>query len=175
MTRYRNSSRPGCSPKIVRLPHTLYTVTAEGRTAATIEYTEGVADRHGEGDPGESSFHVLMAEVCRRYVEQEFVDDAASPVVDATAYYETDEHQYDVVGLDDDGTEVVGTEAERSNHDTRTAVPDAYDKMAALDPADAIWGVKNRDGAHDLMNALNELPESEPRGDKVSNQNTPPQ
>ncbi|QLD90344.1 ATP-binding protein [Natronomonas salina] len=156
-------------------PHKLYTVTAEGREAAKIDYTEGVGYGHGEGDLGESSLHVMMVELSRRYLVQAFVDDPSSPVVEVMAYYEADGHRYDVVGLDADGNVIVVVEAERSNHDTRTAVPADYDKMAALEPEEAIWVVKNRDGVHDVLKALNEPPEGEPRVDKVYSQNTPPQ
>jgi len=68
----------------------------------------------------------------------------------------------------------VAGEAERSNHDTRTAVPADYDKMAQLDPEDSLWVVKNRDAAHDVLQALNDPPDDEHRVEKEYSRNSPP-
>jgi hypothetical protein len=81
----------------------------------------------------------------------------------------------DVAGLDDDGNVVVTVEAERSNHDTLRAVPTDYDKMAAEEPDAAIWIVESRDGAHDVLAALNDPPEGEVRVEKTYSRSSPPQ
>lgn len=159
-------------------PHRLYTVTPAGRAAIQVSHREGVAYGHGKGDLSESSLHVVMVELGRRYIEQAYVDDPESPVVEAIPYYEhdgDDEHRLDAVGIDAAGDVLVTLEAERSNHDTLRAVPEDYDKMAALDPEAAIWLVENRDGAHDVLGALNDPPAGPPRVEKTYNRNTPPQ
>ena len=46
--------------------------------------------------------------------------------------------------------------------------------MAAHDPEAAIWVVKNREGAHDVLEALNDPPEGEPRVEKEYSRNSPP-
>jgi hypothetical protein len=81
----------------------------------------------------------------------------------------------DAAGLDADGEVVVTLEAERVNHDINEAVPADYDKMAACEPADAIWLSKSRSEAHDILGALNDPPEGEPRVEKTYSESTPPQ
>ncbi|QLD87440.1 ATP-binding protein [Natronomonas halophila] len=156
-------------------PHKLYTVTPEGREAANISHREGVAHGDGKGDLSESSLHVGMVELGRRYIEQTFVEDDDSEAVDAVSYHEVDDYRLDAAGLDADGEVVVTMEAERSNHDTLRAVPEDYDKMANHDPEAAIWVVKNRDGAHDVLDALNNPPEGEARVEKEYSRSSPPQ
>lgn len=156
-------------------PHVLYTVTAEGRTAAKIRHREGVAHGDGKGDLNESSFHVAMVELGRRYVHEAFVDDSESAAVEVKTYYAVGDGRLDVVGLDADGEVVVALEAERSNHDALRAVPDDYDKMARQKPEAAIWIVENRDGGHDVLEALNEPAEGEPRVEKTYSRGSPPQ
>ena len=80
-----------------------------------------------------------------------------------------------------DSTEVETTtvptgavEAERSNNDTLRAVPKDFDKMAAHDPEAAVWVVKNRDGAHDVLQALNNPSEGNSRVEKEYSRNSPP-
>ena len=155
-------------------PHKLYTVTPEGRDAAKISYREGIEHGEGAGDLGESTLHVVMVELGRRYVESAFVESENSSAVDAVSYHETDEYRLDAAGLDEDGEVVVAVEAERSNHDTLRAVPKDFDKMAAHNPEAAIWVVKNREGAHDVLEALNDPPEGEPRVEKEYSRNSPP-
>ena len=155
-------------------PHKLYTVTPEGRDAAKISYLEGIEHGEGAGDLGESTLHVVMVELGRRYVESAFVESEDSSAVDAVSYYEAGEYRLDAAGLDENGRVVVAVEAERSNHDTLRAVPKDFDKMAAHDPEAAIWVVKNREGAHDVLEALNDPPEGKPRVEKEYSRNSPP-
>ena len=155
-------------------PHKLYTVTPEGRDAAKISYREGIEHGEGTGDLGESTLHVVMVELGRRYVESAFVGSEDSSAVEAVSYYETDEYRLDAAGLDETGEVVVTVEAEWSNHDTLRAVPKDFDKMAAHDSEAAIWVVKNRKGAHDVLEALNDSPESRPRVEKEYSRNSPP-
>ncbi|MFC4550427.1 MULTISPECIES: hypothetical protein [Halorussus] len=156
-------------------PHRLYTVTAEGRNEIQVAYREGLAYGHGVGDLGESSLHRVMVEFGRRYVEEAYANDAESDVVEVVPYYELDDgHRLDVAGLDVDGTIRAVLEAERVNHDVLRAVPEDYDKMAAFDPEDAIWVVKNRDAAHDVLEALNDPPTGEIRVEKTYSRSSPP-
>lgn len=158
------------------LPHKLYTVTADGREAINATYRRGITHGHGKGDLGESTLHVAMVELGRRYLEHAFVDDPDSPVESTATYHDLPEGngRLDAVGLDTDGEIVATLEAERSNHDIRRAVPSDFDKMAACDPDHAIWLVKNRGGATDVLEALNDPLEGRPRIDKTYSQNTPP-
>jgi DNA helicase HerA-like ATPase len=153
-------------------PHVLYTVTPEGREAAKIQHREGVAHGDGAGDLSESSFHVAMVELGKRYVQEAFVESDESAAVDVSPYHDIEDGRLDVAGLDADGEVVVALEAERSNHDTLRAVPDDYDKMARHDPEAAIWVVENRDGGHDVLEALNEPGDGEPRVEKSYSRTT---
>ena len=165
----------GLLAKDCQYPHVLYTVTPKGRKAAKIRHREGVAHGAGAGDLSESSFHVAMVELGKRYIQEAFIDDPDSAVVDISPYHDVDDGRLDLAGVDQDGNVVVAVEAERSNHDTRQAVPDDFDKMAAEDPEEAIWIVKNRDGAHDVLEALNDPPGGEPRVEKTYSRSSPPQ
>lgn len=165
----------GLVAKDCQYPHVLYTVTPEGRKAAKIRHREGIAHGAGAGDLSESSFHVAMVILGIRYIQAKYVDDPDSPIVEVSPYHEVDDGRLDVAGLDENGEVVVAVEAERSNHDTRRAVPDDFDKMAAEDPDAAIWIVKNRDGAHDVLEALNDPPEGEPRVERTYSRSSPPQ
>ncbi|WP_239640846.1 type IV secretory system conjugative DNA transfer family protein [Haloferax sulfurifontis] len=155
-------------------PHKLYTVTPKGRRAIAVRHREGIAHGHGRGDLSESSLHVVMVELGRRYLEAQFVDDNDSAAVEAVAYYEHEGSRLDAVCLDEDGDIAVTLEAERANHDILTAVPDDYDKMAACDPEAAVWVVKNRSDAHEVLRALNEPNEGHPRVEKTYSSNSPP-
>ncbi|WP_205596730.1 ATP-binding protein [Halostella salina] len=156
-------------------PHRLYTVTPEGRDAMGISHREGIAYGDGKGDLSESSLHVLMVEVGRRYIEQAFAEDEHSDVVEAVSYYEVGEHRLDAAGIDEHGNVIVTLEAERMNNDRARAVPDDYDKMATLAPEEAIWIVRNRDAAHDILEALNDPLDGPPRVEKTYSRNSPPQ
>jgi len=156
-------------------PHRLYTVTADGRNEIQAAHREGIAYGHGVGDLGESSLHRVMVEIGRQYVEAAYVNDSDSDVVEVVPYYELDDgHRLDVAGLDADGTVRAIVEAERANHDILRAVPEDYDKMASLDPEDAIWIVKNRDAAHDVLEALNDPPTGDRRVEKEYSRSSPP-
>ncbi len=157
-----------------KYPHKLYTVTPKGRRAIAVRHREGIAHGHGRGDLSESSLHVVMVELGRRYLEAQFVDDDDSEAVEAVAYYEHEGSRLDAVCLDEHGDIAVTLEAERANHDILTAVPDDYDKMAACDPEAAVWVVKNRSDAHEVLRALNEPNEGYPRVEKTYSSNSPP-
>ena len=131
-----------------------------------------MAHGDGVGDLSESSLYVGMVELGRRYVREAFVDDPESAAVEVRPYHEVDGGRLDVAGVDADGEVVVALEAERSNHDTLRAVPDDYDKMARHDPEAAIWVVENRTGGHDVLEALNEPGEGEPRLEKTYSETT---
>jgi hypothetical protein len=47
--------------------------------------------------------------------------------------------------------------------------------MAAHDPVAAIWVVLNRDAAHDLLQALNDPIDDDPRVEKTYSRTSPPQ
>ncbi|WP_435066086.1 ATP-binding protein [Halobaculum sp. EA56] len=156
-------------------PHKLYTVTPEGRSVIQVAHKEGVAYGDGQGDLSESSLHVLMVEIGRRYIEQAYVEDPASPVVDAVSYHEVDGTRLDAAGLDATGTVVIALEAERSNHDTREGVPADYDKMALLNPEEAIWIVPNRETGHEVLHALNDPLSGPARVETTYSETVPPQ
>lgn len=179
-------------------PHRLYSVTPAGRDAIGESYRRGVDYGHECGDLEESSEHVLAVEAARLYLEGAYVDDADSPVTQIVPYYEvqdgslpaatfmgTDQdaveavtesyslHRLDLVGLDGDGEIRVTVEAERINNDYRRAVPADFDKMAACDPDEAIWVAMSHDAAHDILAALNDPLEGEPRVEKTYSESTP--
>jgi hypothetical protein len=153
-------------------PYTLYTVTPEGRELLQVGHREGVAHGDGKGDLSESSLHVAMVEAGARYFEQRFVD--GGPAVEVRRYHDVANGRLDAAAIDADGTVIATLEAERSNNDTLRAVPADFDKMAAEDPDRAFWIVKNRAAAHEVLQALNEPPEGEPRVEKTYSENMPP-
>ncbi|AXG08051.1 ATP-binding protein [Haloplanus rubicundus] len=157
-------------------PHRLYSVSPAGRDVIGEHYRQGVDYGHGQGDLEESSQHVFAVEVGRRWLEQEYVDDLESPVVEVVPYYDLDgNHRLDIAGVDDDGEIRVAVEAERVNHDLREAVPADYDKIAACGVDEAIWIVMTQSGGHDVLQALNDPPDGEPRVAKTYAETTPPQ
>jgi hypothetical protein len=178
-------------------PHKLYSVTPDGRSILQEAHSHGVAYGHGQGDLDETAQHVLGVEVAVRWLRQTYVNDPDSAVVtvhpyfdlregrvDAAGFFGDDDdvadaadgfehHRLDVVGLDDDGAVVVTVEVERINHDTRRAVPEDYDKMAACEPAEAIWLAMSNSKAHEVLAALNDPLEGEPRVEKTYAESTP--
>ncbi|WP_436927590.1 hypothetical protein [Halosimplex amylolyticum] len=178
-------------------PHRLYSVTPDGRAVIQESHRHGVAFGHGKGDLDESAEHVMGIEVALRWLTREFVNDPDSAAVTARPYYDLKEgsidadaffgddedvddaaddferHRLDVVALDENGDIVVAVEVERINHDTRRAVPADYDKMAACDPAEAIWLTMTTDDAHEILAALNDPLDGEPRVEKTYADTTP--
>lgn len=157
-----------------RYPHTLYTVTPDGRDAIGVRHRKGVAHGAGAGDLSESSFHVAMVEVGSQLLYAEYVEDPNSPAVSVQRYYEVEDGRLDAVAVDDDDSVVAALEAERINNDANRAIPDDYDKLAAQDPNAAIWIVKNREAAHSVIEALNAPPEGDPRVTKTYGAQTRP-
>ncbi|RKS82767.1 hypothetical protein BDK61_2086 [Haloarcula quadrata] len=82
-------------------------------------------------------------------------------------------HRLDLVGLDAEGEIRITLEAERVNNDHRRAVPADFDKMAACDPDEAIWVAMSHDAAHEVLAALNDPLEGEPRVEKTYSESTP--
>jgi len=184
-------------------PHRLYTVTPSGRGTIGESYRQGVDYGHGQGDLEESSLHVLMVEVGRRYLIEEFEHDEDSPVQRVIPYYDLDEEdstilpasaamgtdeseveesfddyesrRLDVAGLDAEGNVVAAVEAERVNNDVHRAVPEDFDKMADCGVADAIWIVESQPDGHKVLSALNDPIEGETRVEKTYSDSTPPQ
>ena len=78
-----------------------------------------------------------------------------------------------ILTRDDDGAVVVTVEVERINHDTRRAVPEDYDKMAACEPEEAVWLAMSNTKAHEVLAALNDPLEGEPRVGKTYSESTP--
>lgn len=136
-------------------------------------------------------------EAARLSLEHEYVADGDSPVSQVVPYYEiqdeslpgptfmrTDEEavtevsefyslsRLDLVGLDADGEICVSVAAERVNNDHRRAVPVDLDKMAACSPDEAIWVAKSDDAAHEILAALNDPLESDPRVEKTYSEST---
>ena len=157
-----------------RYPHTLYTVTPDGRDAIGVRHREGVAHGAGAGDLSESSFHVAMVEVGSQLLEAEYVDDPSSPATTVERYYEVREGRLDAAAVDETGAVVAALEAERINNDASRAIPEDYDKLAAEEPNAAIWIVKNREAAHAVIEALNTPPDGQPRVEKSYGKQTRP-
>ena len=157
-----------------RYPHTLYTVTPDGRDAIGVRHREGVAHGAGAGDLSESSLHVAMVEVGTQLLDAEYATDPDSPAVRVEQYYEVPEGRLDAAAVDETGDVVAALEAERINHDVTRAVPEDYDKLAAQEPDAAIWIVKNREAAHEIVEALNTPPDGEPRVTKTYGEQTRP-
>ncbi|MFB6192090.1 MAG: hypothetical protein ABEI11_02075 [Haloarculaceae archaeon] len=153
-------------------PHTLYTVTADGRDVIDAAHREGQAHGDGAGDLSESSTHVMFVEAMRRGFHSEFVEDADHPGTEVVTYHPVEKGRLDVAVLDDDGDVIVAGEAERSNNDTLRAVPDDYDKMAACDPDRAIWVVEGRAEGHEVIRALHNAPDGDPRVDRTYEDST---
>ncbi|WP_415383361.1 hypothetical protein [Halosimplex sp. TS25] len=180
-------------------PYRLYSLTPDGRDVIQEPHSLGVAFGHGKGDLDESSEHDLGVEVSDRWATREFAKNPDSDVVtirpyydlkegsiDADAFFGGDEavedaaddfehHRLDLVGLDEDGEIVLTIEVERINHDTRRAVPDDYDKMATCDPDEAIWVVMSHQDAHEVLAALNDPLDGDPRVEKTYSEGTPTQ
>ncbi|QLD89083.1 hypothetical protein HWV07_08585 [Natronomonas salina] len=156
-------------------PHRLYTVTPEGRDEIQVGHREGVAHGDGQGDLSESSFHVALTEVGKRFLDQLFVADPDHPAVETRKYHDVADGRLDVAALDADGDVVVALEAERINHDLAEAVPTDFDKMANCDPEEAIWVVKNRSAGHEVLQALNEPADGVPRVEKTYSEKMRPQ
>lgn len=172
-------------------PHRLYSLRPDGRKEICEAHRHGIAYGHGAGDLDESSEHVLGVEVAIRWLKQTFVEDPDSAVVSVHPYYdlrkgridagaffgdgaEIDEavegfehHRLDVAGLDAEGDIIVTMEIERINHDTRRAVPEDFDKMAACEPDEAIWLAMSHAEAHEILAALNDPLEGDPRVEKT--------
>jgi len=183
-------------------PHLLYSITHAGRTLINEGHRRGIDHGHRKGDLEETSEHVLMVEVGRRYLVSEYVEDDASPVTEVIPYYEpsqgssvavsaatamgsdgdpqeavdeSDRRRLDVVGVDASGEVVVALEAERINNDVAEAVVADFDKMAELQPAEAIWVVPSRSDGARILDALNEPSDGSPRVDKEYSTNTAPE
>lgn len=157
-------------------PHRLYTVTHQGRELIGESYRRGVDYGHGVGDLDESSLHVFAVEVACQYLEDAYVADPDSPVVEVVPYYDLgDRHLLDVAGLDADGEITVTVEAERVNNDVRRAAPADFDKMADCDVDEAIWVVMTQSDGRKILDALNDPADGNPRVEKTYAPTTPPQ
>ncbi|MFT4922001.1 MAG: DNA helicase HerA-like ATPase [Haloarculaceae archaeon] len=155
-------------------PHRLYTVSPEGRNVIGESYRQGVDYGHGQGDLEESSEHVLGVEIGRRYLEGKYRDDPASDVVEVIPYYDLGENQrLDIAGVDSESDVVIAIEVERVNHDIKRAVPEDFDKMAACNPAEAIWIVMSHTEGHDVLAALNDPLEGDVRVEKTYAKTSP--
>lgn len=157
-------------------PHTLYTVTTEGRTLLQEPHREGDTHGHEAGDVAESSLHALMVQLGARHIESEFRDAPDSAVTRVVRYYDRPdaEGRFDAVGVTDDDEIVVTLEAERPHNDRFEAVPADYDKLAAPNPAAALWVTPTRSEAHEVLTALNDPADGSPRVTKEYSENSPP-
>ena len=157
-------------------PHQLYGVTPDGRDVIGEDYRAGTNYGHGLGDLEESSQHVLAVIVSRQWLEQSYVDDPDSPVVEAVPYYDLDQNRrLDLAGLDADGEIRVTVEAERINNDAAEAIPRDFDTMASCDPDEAIWVVMRNDAGNKIVDVLADPADGEPRVEKTYAESTPPQ
>ncbi|MFD1514108.1 ATP-binding protein [Halomarina rubra] len=158
-----------------KYPHTLYTVTAAGRSLLNEAHKSGLAFGDGEGDLGESSFHVAMVILGLMLLRRYYVENPESEATQVKPYYDIGGgSRLDAVALNDDGEVVVTFEAERLNHDIAEAVLSDYDKMAEFDPEDAIWLVESRNAAHKLLQTLNDPNEGPQRVEQTYSETTAP-
>jgi len=156
-------------------PHTLYSVTQKGRQTINDTPREGLDHGDGHGDLGETSQHRRAVTLGTQYLEQEYVHDPNHPATRATSYHPIhDGKRLDAAALNDNSEVVVALEAERINNDLRDATPADYDKMAQCDPDEAIWIAMGRDGAHKIIDALNNPKDGDPRIQKTYATSTPP-
>ncbi|WP_435102391.1 hypothetical protein [Halarchaeum sp. P4] len=147
-----------------RYPHQLYSLTPAGRDAIGEHNRTGLVHGDRQGDLGETTQHVMLVDLARDYLHQASVQNPDSPVTRIEPYYElADGHRLDIAGLDDEDNIVLTVEAERINHDLATAVLDDYDKMAALNPTDAIWVAVTQPAAARILDALHDPADDEPR------------
>ncbi|MFD1514379.1 ATP-binding protein [Halomarina rubra] len=177
-------------------PHRMYSVSSEGRSIIGESYRQGLDYGHGKGDLEESTEHVFGVILGMRLLDQ-MAADSDSDVVTVEPYYELGEgilpadafmggsedaedaaskyeqRRLDVAGLDEDGNIVATVEVERVNNDLRRAAPADFDKIADCEPEEAIWIVMNRKDAHEVLQALNDPLEGEPRVEKTYSVNTP--
>jgi hypothetical protein len=138
-------------------PHRLYSVTPDGRDVFCERYRKGLDFGDGLGDMHESTEHRMAVELARRYLVAEYESDSGSTVDEVRAYHDVaDGERLDVAGLEDDGEVVVALEVERMNGRQKRAVPEDYDTLAAHDPEAAIWLAMDEDGAHELLEALDD-------------------
>ena len=155
-------------------PHRLYSVTPAGRAMLGESYREGVDYGHGKGDLEESSPHIMGVQLGVDYLEQAFVDDPESAVVEVEDYYDIGgNRRLDAVGLDAEGTIVVTLEMERVNNDLRRAAPEDFDKMASCEPEEAIWIVMSHSEGHEIYDALCDPLDGVPRITKSYGEITP--
>ncbi|MFC5969716.1 ATP-binding protein [Halomarina salina] len=165
----------GLLSKDTDYPHRLFTVTAGGRSLLNEAHKSGIAFGDGEGDLGESSFHVAMVLLGMMLLQRNYVESPDSAATHVQAYYDIGgSSRLDAVALNDDGEVIVTFEAERLNHDIAEAVPSDYDKMGAFDPEEAIWLVESRKAAHKLLNTLNDPNEGPQRVEQTYSESTAP-
>ncbi|GAA0275844.1 type IV secretory system conjugative DNA transfer family protein [Halobacterium noricense] len=156
-----------------RRPHKLYTVTPEGRDVIDVGHREGIAHGDGTGDLSESSLHVAMVELGARLLEQELVG-ADQPGDRVQRYCGVADGRLDAAVLADDETIVATLEAERINNDRSEAIPRDFDQMAACNPDQAWWLVKTRSDAANLLRALHNPPDDDPRVPRTYSENMAP-
>ena len=155
-------------------PHRLYSVTADGRELLGENYRSGLDYGDGEGGLGESSQHVCAVEIARRSLEANCVDDPDSPIVEIQPYYDIDDgRRLDIAGLDAEGGIELTLEVERANHDLREGTPADYDKMAACEPEHAVWVAMARDEGHEILTALDDPADGDPRIENTYSASTP--
>jgi hypothetical protein len=154
-------------------PHLLYSVSAKGRAVIGEHNREGIDHGAGKGDLGESSHHVMLVAFAED-IAHTYRQDSESAVETVESYYDLDDgHRLDVVGLDGEGEVVLTIEAERVNHDVAEAAVTDFDKMAACEPDDALWVVTSQSDAVDIMEALHDPSDGDPRIDRTYSHTTP--
>ena len=154
-------------------PHLLYSVSAKGRKVIGEHNREGIDHGAGKGDLGESSHHVMLVAFAED-IAHTYRQDPESGVETVESYYDLDDgHRLDVVGLDSQREVVLTIEAERVNHDVAEAAVSDFDKMAACEPDDALWVVTSQSDAVDIMEALYDPSDGDPRIDRTYSHTTP--
>lgn len=155
-------------------PHRVYSLTQAGRDLLNLSLRAGRDHGPHAGDLNESALHRLSTLAGARWLEAEFVADETHPATDVVRYHPVgDDKRLDVAALDAEGAVVVPLEAELPNNDLKTGAVADYDTMAACDTEAAIWVVPTRDAGHQVLAALNDPQDGEPRVAKTYEQTTP--
>lgn len=170
----RELREEGLVRRDTKKPRLMFSLTPRGRTLIGEAHREGVHHGDGKGDLNESLQHAVTVELTARYLREKHVADADVPRT-VKRYHEVNGDRLDVVVLDATGDVHVAAEVERTtNHDTKEAVPSDYDKMVACDPAEVYWVTMTQRGGYQVLEALNEPADGQPRLTKMYSDSTPP-
>lgn len=140
-------------------PHLLYSLTADGRHLLNEPWQEHREFGPDTGELTESLQHQLLVRAATLDYKQRYEDSPDRHVktyvpVDIDTGDGTVTKYIDVAVVDDDGTVIHATEAERRNNDQSDSIERTYQKMRAADPESARWVVPRQTDAAALFSDL---------------------